>query len=418
VAILAAVLLGHFAAPLGLILLVLLAVAGVVLPWATHRLARAPAADLIAARGALHATLASDVDGLAELVAFGQEDGFRSRMAAHSAALGRQERRLAGLRGAGDAFSLLLAAVAGVAILGLAIPLVTAGRIDGLFLALLPLTAIASFEGVLPLAGALQQRAAGHAAAGRLFEIIDAAPAVHDPPLPLAAPAGHDVEMRGLRFRYGPAEPLVLDGFDLAVPDGGCVALVGPSGAGKSTVLQLLLRFWEPESGEIRVGGRDVRSCGAEDLRRLLGVVPQHPYLFNGTLRDNLLLAKGDATDAQLAVAVRQAQLEPLVDALPRGYDTQVGENGHQLSGGERQRLALARVLLKDAPIVLLDEATANLDELTEARVVRTLEGFLAGRTAVIVSHRPALLRLAGQVITLEPPCSAHPVLFANGTGI
>jgi ABC-type multidrug transport system fused ATPase/permease subunit len=141
-------------------------------------------------------------------------------------------------------------------------------------------------------------------------------------------------------------------------------------------------------------------------------VVPQQPYLFNGTVRDNLLLARGDATDDELVAAARQAQLHDVVAALPRGYDTLVGENGLRLSGGERQRLALARVILKGAPIVVLDEATANLDAVTEARVVRALDAYLAGRsdpspasrprTAVIISHRPALLGLASRVVTLD----------------
>ena len=130
-------------------------------------------------------------------------------------------------------------------------------------------------------------------------------------------------------------------------------------------------------------------------------MVPQQPYLFNGTLRDNLLVARGDATDEQIAAAAGQAQLQELIARLPRGYDTLVGENGLQLSGGERQRVALARVILKDAPIVILDEATANLDRTTEAQVVRALDSFLEGRTAIIISHRPALLGLAARRLVL-----------------
>jgi ATP-binding cassette subfamily C protein CydC len=415
-AALAALLLGRFDPALATTVLAFLALAGAALPLATRRLARAPAGRLIATRAALHTALADEIQGLAELLAFGQEEGFRARVGSWSARLGGTERHLARLRGAGDGLGALLAALAGVAVLGLAIPLVTAGRIEGVFLALLPLTAIAAFEGIQPLAGALQQREASYAAAGRLFEIVDAPPVVRDPPRPLPAPRVYDVELRGVRFRYGPGEPLVLDGFDLAVPAGGRVALVGPSGTGKSTVVSLLLRFWEPEAGQVRIGGRDVRVRRAADVRALLGVVPQQPYLFNGTVRDNLLLARGDATDDELVAAARQAQLHDVVASLPRGYDTLVGENGLRLSGGERQRLALARVILKGAPIVVLDEATANLDAVTEARVVRALDDFLAGRsdppraagprTALVISHRPALLGLASRVITLDgrPP--------------
>jgi ATP-binding cassette, subfamily C, bacterial CydC len=425
-AVLAALLLGRFDPALGVALLFFLALGGAAFPLATRRLARAPAGRLIATRAALHTALADEIQGLAELLAFGQEEGFRSRVRAWSARLGRTERHLARLRGAGDGLGALLAALAGVAVMGLAIPLVTAGRIEGVFLALLPLTAIASFEGVQPLAGAMQQREASYAAAGRLFEVVDAPPVVRDPPEPSPTPTAYGVELRGVRFRYGPGEPLVLDGFDLAVPAGGRVALVGPSGAGKSTVVNLLLRFWEPEAGQIRVGGLDVRACRAADVRDLLGVVPQQPYLFHGTVRDNLLLARGDATDDELVAAARRAQLHELVAALPRGYDTPVGENGLRLSGGERQRLALARVILKGAPIVVLDEATANLDAQTEERVVRALDDFLAGRadptraagprTAVIISHRPALLGLASRVVTLDGgPHSRFPACPAGG---
>ena len=401
VAVLAALLLGRFDPALGLTALAFLVLAGAVLPLATRRLARAPARRLIATRATLHAGLADDLQGLAELLAFGQEDGLRARVGALSAGLGRSERRLARVRGAGASLGALLAALAGVAVLWLAIPLVGAGRIEGVFLALLPLTALAAFEGIQPLAGAMQQREASYAAGGRLFEIIDAPPVVRDPPRPLAPPTAYGVEVRRVRFRYAPGEPLVLDGLDVAVPPGGRLAIVGPSGAGKSTVVNLLLRFWEPEEGQIRIGGQDISACRAEDVRRLLGVVPQQPYLFNGTLRDNLLVARGDATDEQIAAAAGQAQLQELIARLPRGYDTLVGENGLQLSGGERQRVALARVILKDAPVVILDEATANLDRTTEAQVVRALDSFLRGRTAVIISHRPALLGLAARRLVL-----------------
>lgn len=407
VAVLVALLLGRFDPTLGLTALAFLALAGAALPLATRRLARAPARRLIATRAALHAGLADDIQGLADLLAFGQEDVLRARVGASSAGLGRSEQRLARVRGTGTALGALLASLAGVAVLWLAVPLVTAGRIEGVFLALLPLTAIAAFEGVQPLAGAMQQREASYAAAERLFEVIDAPPAVREPVRPLPPPTTYGIEVDRLRFRYAPGEPLVLDGLDFAVPPGGRLAVVGPSGAGKSTIVNLLLRFWEPESGRIRIGGRDISACRAEDVRRLLGVVPQQLHLFNGTLRDNLLVARGDATESEIIAAAAQAQLHPFVAGLPRGYDTLVGENGLQLSGGERQRLALARVILKDAPVVILDEATANLDRVTEAGVVRALDAYLRGRTAVIISHRPALLGLAAQTLVVgegSPP--------------
>jgi ATP-binding cassette subfamily C protein CydC len=180
------------------------------------------------------------------------------------------------------------------------------------------------------------------------------------------------------------------------------MAIMGESGAGKSTVVHLLLRFWELEVGQICIGGRDARAYRADDLRRLIGVAPQDIYLFNGTIRDNLLLAKGDATEDEIIDACRQAQIHEFVASLPAGYDTLVGENGFKLSGGERQRVAIARVILKNAPILILDEATANLDALTEQKVMQALETFMQGRTTLIVSHRRAGFVYVDQILALE----------------
>ena len=171
--------------------------------------------------------------------------------------------------------------------------------------------------------------------------------------------------MRDLRFRYSPDEPPVLDGVSFSVPAGGRVALVGANGSGKSTVVNLLLRFWDYDEGTIRIGAVQLHTIRADDVRDLLGVVPQHTHLFNASIRDNLYLANPEASEADLVAACQQAQLHEFIQGLPQGYDTLVGENGLLLSGGERQRLAIARAILKDAPILILDEATSHLDALT-----------------------------------------------------
>ena len=173
---------------------------------------------------------------------------------------------------------------------------------------------------------------------------------------------------------------------------GSCAAIVGPSGAGKSTLVNLLARFWDYTEGEIRIGGRDLRTFHGDDLRALLGVVSQQTHLFNGTVRDNLAVANADATDAEIEAACRLAQIHDFVAGLPQGYETLVGENGLKLSGGERQRLAIARVILKNAPILILDEATANLDAVTERQLMAALAPFMAGRTVLIISHQERVL--------------------------
>jgi ATP-binding cassette subfamily C protein CydC len=288
----------------------------------------------------------------------------------------------------------MLAGLAGVTVLAVGIGLVGTGRLDPVFLAALPLVAVASFEVIGPLAQAFGSWDANKAAAERLFELADARPEVSDrvpaaghatPPAPSTAPG---VEIRGLRFRYEPDEPFVIDGLDVSVAPGTSLAIVGPSGSGKSTIVNLLLRFWEYQEGEVHIGGREIRGDRAEDIRRLLGVVPQDVHLFDATIRDNLAVADADVTDEQIEEACRLAQVHAFIEALPQGYETRVGENGVLLSGGERQRLAIARAIIKDAPILILDEATANLDVDTEAALLDSLAPFLAGRTTIVISHR------------------------------
>ncbi|MBC7326278.1 MAG: ATP-binding cassette domain-containing protein, partial [Moorella sp. (in: Bacteria)] len=187
-------------------------------------------------------------------------------------------------------------------------------------------------------------------------------PAVQDPPGPAPRPAEFSLQVTGLRFRYAPEEPLVLAGIDFTLPAGRRLAIVGPGGAGKSTLVNLLLRFWDYEDGSIRLGGYELKDYPREELHRLLAVVTQHTHLFNATIAENLLLARPEASREDMLRAARESRLHDFIQNLPQGYNTRVGEDGFKLSGGQRQRLAIARALLKNAPILILDEATANLD--------------------------------------------------------
>jgi ABC-type multidrug transport system fused ATPase/permease subunit len=322
--------------------------------------------------------------------------------------LNRTQERMALLRGLSNALAALFTSLAGLTVLVLGIPLVSGGQIDGVYLALLPLTAIASFEAVQPLSLALQQLEANQAAGRRLFELIDAPPEVSGPPeasataRPSPQPADYGIEIRDLTFGYRTDEPLVLDSVNLTIPAGGRALILGPSGSGKSTIVNLLLRFWDYHAGEIKIGGHDLHEYCVEDVRQMLGVVSQQVYLFNATVQDNLLLANPDATDEQICEACRQAQLHDFIETLPLGYDTLIGENGVLLSGGERQRLAIARVILKNAPVLILDEATANLDAITEQKLLQSLESFMSGRTVIIISHRRLGLKGIDHVVELE----------------
>jgi thiol reductant ABC exporter CydC subunit len=395
---------GAFDPAIGVVLLGFLGLTGVVLPLATRRLSRVPAATAITVRGELDAAVVDGLEGLAELVALDQAEVGRERILAAGDALDAARRRLAIVRGIGLGLAALLTTLCAAAVLAVAIPVVDSGHMEGVYLAVVPLAAIAAFEAVAPLATSVQVLDASRAAGDRLFELTDASRPVDDPAEPAGpAEAGHHgIELRGLRFGYDTATSPVLDGLDLAIPDGGRLVITGPSGAGKSTLVDLLLRFWELDEGTIRIGGRDIRDYTADDARAMLGVVPQQVDLFDATIRDNLALADADATDEAIEAACRIAQLHDAIEALPEGYETRVGEDGVRLSGGERRRLAIARVILRDAPILIMDEPTADLDPDTEARLVEALRPFMARRTTLLISHRTALVREADAVVRLE----------------
>jgi ATP-binding cassette subfamily C protein CydC len=313
--------------------------------------------------------------------------------------------------GLSTALTSLLISAAAVLVLVIAIPLVRSGDLDGVTLAVLVLAAVSGFEAVLPLPAAYQHLGSTLEAGRRLFEIVENPSfKVKESPqrtqraqrLAREGSRGLGVSIQNLCFRYEAGEPLVLDRVSFHVRPGGTLAVVGPSGAGKSTLAHLLLRFWDYESGEIRLGGRDLRDYGPEESRALMSVVSQTTYLFNATIRDNLRIAKPDAHDDDLIRAVQGAQLHDFMAALPQGFETWIGEQGLRLSGGERQRLAIARAILKDAPILILDEATANLDAVTERAVLQIIGATSAGQTTLMITHRLVGLEAADEILVLH----------------
>lgn len=243
----------------------------------------------------------------------------------------------------------------------------------------------------------------GMASAERIFEVLDRPAAVAAPAMPRPAPdpAREPIRFEGVRFSY-PGREEVLRGVDLALEPGETVALVGPSGGGKSTLLSLLLRLADPAAGRIECGGVDLREIEPAEWRRRVAWVPQRPTLFSGTVEENVRLAAPEASDRRLAMAIERAGLLDLLASLPDGLATPIGEGGRRLSAGQAQRIGLARAFLRDAPLLLLDEPTAHLDEATEATIVAAVEELAEDRTALIVAHRPELARHADRVIELR----------------
>ena len=387
---------------LGLVALGFLVATGVGVPILVGRLSRGLGRRQLELRGELNARVVDNVQGVQDILAFGREDDREREISALNRKLGRVQGRMAFVTGLQDALSDLMMNLAMVSVLALAIPLVAKGEIRGVYLAFLALVILGSFEAVQPLGKAFQFLGRSVNAGERLFEVVDAEPEVADPPSPLPPPTDHTLRFDGVTFRYGPDTPPVLRDISFALEPGKRVAIVGPSGAGKSTVADLALRFWDPTSGRVTLGGHDLRDLAQKDLRDLAGVVSQDTHVFTDTLRGNLLVANPEATDDDLGRALVRAQLQDLVERLPNGLDTHLGEQGLRLSGGERQRLSIARAFLKDAPILVLDEPTANLDPETEAGVLDAAYDLMRERATLVITHRLVRMEDVDEILVLK----------------
>jgi ATP-binding cassette subfamily C protein CydC len=387
---------------LALLALGSLVATGVGVPLLVGRLARGLGRRQLELRAELNARIVDGVQGVQDLLAFGREDDQRRDIAALNRKLGRVQGRMAFITGLQDAMGDLMMNLAMLAILVLAIPLVAAGEIRGVYVAFLVLAILGSFEAVQPLGTAFQFLGRSVGAGERLFEIVDSEPEVTDPAKPLSPPAKGNLEFDRVSFRYEAGGPTVLEDVNFVLEPGKRVAVVGPSGAGKSTLAHLVLRFWDPSSGRIKLGCRDVREYAQEDLRALIGVVAQDTHVFNDTLRGNLLLAKPEATDAELYRVVAQARMSGLVERLPEGLDSPLGEQGLKLSGGERQRLSVARALLKDAPLLVLDEPTAHLDPVTERELLDMAYEPARDRATLVITHRLVRMEEVDEILVLD----------------
>lgn len=314
------------------------------------------------------------------------------------------EATLAGLRIKGrpaQGFN-LIANVTFAVVLALGLSFVTGARLDPI--AYLVIAAV-SARMLLPLTKAALYASEVDNAAVALRQmgiILDAAPLAEPDSEQAREPRGTSIEFRGVSFSYESGRP-VLDDVSLTAPQGAVTALVGPSGAGKSTILRLTARFWDVDAGSVTIGGVDVREIPTTRIMELTSMVFQDTYLFDTTIRENLRIARPNATDAELEEAARKARLDRVIEALPHGWDTKVGPAGQSLSGGERQRVAIARAFIKDAPILLLDEITSALDGENESAISDVISQLSEGRTVIVVAHRLSTIDSADQVVFLEP---------------
>ena len=354
--------------------------------------------------GDLNAHAVDTVQGLSEILAYQQSTsratGFVERIERHTklrlpfyADLSIQTAILEIVTGLG-----------GLVVVATGTYLVSSNSLESAILPMLTLVAMSAFLPVSEISHIGRQLADTLGATRRLHAVHSEIEEVTDGPGIFTAirNEGNKIELENVEFSYLKDDRRALDAVSFAVPTGSTLALVGPSGAGKTTVAHLLMRFWDPDVGQIKIDGEDLRKYRLDELRERIALVTQDTYLFNETLRTNILVAKPNATSAELDEAVRQAALLPFVDSLPDGLDTRVGERGVRLSGGQRQRVAIARAFLKDAEVLILDEATSHLDAVNEQAVRRTLDELMSDRTTIVIAHRLSTVRDADQIVVLD----------------
>jgi ATP-binding cassette subfamily C protein CydC len=276
------------------------------------------------------------------------------------------------------------------------------GLISGADLALVIFCVIAAFELVMPLPQAMQMLAKTQKAARRIRTVAEMSPTVVQPKQTLALPNRYDLQLEEVSFRYSDSHDWALKNINLSIPQGTKLAIIGANGSGKTTLLQLMMRYFDPEHGEVFLARQNLKHFNSDDLLTCFGVLSQRSQLFAATIKENLLIAKPDASPTELDLAVKAAGLEDFIGYLPEGLDTWAGESGVKVSGGEARRIALARLYLKNAPILLLDEPTEGLDNDTERDVFKALATFARDKTVVMVTHREAGLGLVDVVYGME----------------
>jgi ATP-binding cassette subfamily C protein CydC len=382
---------------------------GVAVPWLAVRLAAQADAQAASARGRLTVAANDVLSGASELLAFGGVDRALREFDASDlrvAAIARRSATVASISVG------LTAAVTGITVWGLLVLAVGAAGPGGLHrvgLAAVVLTGLAAFEATAPMAAAAQQFVAMRSSARRVFEVLDVPDPIAMASTPRCLPDGpFHVRVTGARLRYSPTGPWALDRVDLDLPPGRRVGIVGRSGSGKSSLAMALVRFRDLDEGEITLNGIPTNRYADDDVRRLISGCLADPHIFDSTLRENLRLAKPEVTQQELDDVVRRVRLTDWIESLPLGWDTRVGTHGAAMSGGQRQRLALARALLADPPVLVLDEPTAHLDLANRDALLDDIFAATQGRTIVLITHDRDRLDELDEVVTLEAGRVVH----------
>ena len=390
---------GSFHPALGILALLAYLAVGVAVPIIISKLSGRDGMEFRAGSGDLSGFVLDSLRGLSETIQYGRGRERLMQMKERTDALSETERRLKRTAGRNMAVTNTVILISDLCMLSVSAMLYQKAEVDFAGV-LVPVFALfSSFGPAVALANLGSTLQNTFAAGNRVLDILDETPAVEEV-------AGRKKTVfegaaaKKVSFSYG-AES-ILDGVSLEIPKGKIVGIVGKSGSGKSTLLKLFMRFWDVGNGRVEISGRDIAGINTADLRDMESFMTQETHLFHDSIRSNLRIAKLDATDAEIEAACRKASIHDFIMGLPQGYDTPVGELGDTLSGGERQRLGLARAFLHDAPLLLLDEPTSNLDSLNEAVILKSLWEGQEGKTALLVSHRQSTMRIADTVYSVE----------------
>jgi len=396
------ILLGNFNPVLPLSVFMFQVIAGIGLPAFSYGLSRLQGKRLITLRTDLNSLIHDGIQGMADLVVFGQMEAHQQRIAKVNHELTRVQQRLARIRATHETLIGLLMIGAVISAMIVCVPLISTSRLDGVYLTVIILGIMASFEAYFAMPDVLYFWESNREAATRIFEIIDAVPEVKDPAAALPVPLTFDLRIEHLTFTYPNSATAVLKDINFRIPRGNKIAIVGQSGSGKSTLLSLLLRFWDHYQGEILFDGEEIRRFNQHELRSRFALVSQRSHLFNASVRDNLLLATDEADDQKLLNVLHAAQLHRISDRMENILDVQVGQYGMRLSGGERQRLIIAQAVLKNTPVMIFDEPTANLDIFTERLIMDHLLSLCQKKTLILITHRLIAMDKMDSIIVLH----------------